>query len=245
MANYYSQHGEDYLLDLMYKDLKNGFFVEVGCIDGRLFSNTLYFEEKGWTGMCVEAHPDYVELIKRNRPKSIVCHCAVGEKDEDDVIFYANRRGSLSTLDPTQEERWRRDFAPYFHGFEEKKVSKRTLTSLFREHGIKNIDILSVDIEGYEVQALRGLDFAQYRPAVIVVETDGASQEKDQDEILLPHGYIKAGRLAGNIFYTLEHSFVERISNVNTTINVIQSRHPLDPGRDTVVKKTIVMKPEK
>ena len=79
MVNYYSQHGEDFLLDRLLSDKKRGFFVEVGCIDGRRFSNTLIFEERGWRGLCVEAHTGYIELLRQNRPNSIVCHCAAGE----------------------------------------------------------------------------------------------------------------------------------------------------------------------
>ncbi len=64
--------------------------------------------------MCVEAHAGYIELLKKNRPNSIICHCAAGEKDEANATFYANARGSLSTLDRSREERWKKDFSGYF-----------------------------------------------------------------------------------------------------------------------------------
>jgi hypothetical protein len=102
-CHFYSQNGEDFILNELLGNKKSGFFVEVGCIDGRRFSNTLLFEQMGWQGLCVEAHADYIEILERNRPNSIIYHGAVGEKDEPNVIFYANSRGSLSTLDRSKE----------------------------------------------------------------------------------------------------------------------------------------------
>jgi len=106
--SYYSQHGEDFILNKIFPN-PNGFFVEVGCIDGLRFSNTLFFEKKGWKGICIEAHTSYIDLIKSNRLNSRVVHCAIGEKDEGIVTFYANARGSLSSLDKTEEERFKKD----------------------------------------------------------------------------------------------------------------------------------------
>src|SRR5665213_2394952 len=146
--NYYSQNGEDFILDLLFKNKKDGFFVEVGCIDGKRFSNTYFFELKGWKGICVEPHLDYYEMLKVNRPNSIIVPSAAGEKDEEEVTFFANARGTLSSLDSTTEERWKRDFAQFFSGFVEQKISKKTLTTIFNDNKVGNIDILSVDVEG-------------------------------------------------------------------------------------------------
>jgi FkbM family methyltransferase len=201
MTNYYSQHGEDYILSEMFKDQKDGFFVEIGCIDGKRFSNTLTFEERGWKGMCVEAHSDYIDLLRKNRPGSLVCHCAVGEKDDDNVPFYANSRGSLSTLDISKEDFYREHYSKYFTGFEEQRVAIRTLTTLFREYEVAAIDIISIDIEGYEIEALKGLDLHRYRPRVILIESDSVEQENQIDEILSPRGYIKFVHVGENIIY--------------------------------------------
>lgn len=167
---YYSQHGEDFILDQIFKDKKDGFYVEVGCIDGRRFSNTLFFEEKGWGGINIEAHPDYIASLKENRPNSEVVHAAVGDHEQESVTFYTNRRGSLSTLDKQQEKIAFRDHGKYFEGFSETKVPMRTLTSIFEDLGVSEIDILSLDIEGGEKDALNGLDFNKYKPKVLVIE---------------------------------------------------------------------------
>ena len=213
MRNYYSQNGEDFLLHKIFQNKPTGFFVEVGCIDGRRFSNSVSFEEIGWKGMCIEAHAGYIELLKKNRPNSVICHCAAAEEDEHDVLFYANARGSLSTLDKSREAEFRDNFGDYFTGFEEQNVRKRRLDSLFAEFGVNKIDFISIDIEGYEVEALKGIDFGKYKPLVIVVESDNLDHKRRIDEILLPVGYYEIAHLKSNIFYSLDKKHALRINN--------------------------------
>lgn len=238
MNKYYSQHGEDALLDLVFKDQKQGFFIEVGCIDGRCFSNTLTFEERGWTGMCVEAHSGYIDMLKKNRPNSIICHCAAGETDED-AIFYANARGSLSTLDKTSETRWKRDYAPYFSGFEEQQVKKVRLNTLLDVYHVEEIDILSLDIEGYEVEALKGLDLSRHRPKVMVIESDSPQHEAQLDEMILPHGYKKSIKLHGNLFYVRDEEMNKTLQEKRLVVQLTRARHPLDNGEDWTESVTV------
>jgi FkbM family methyltransferase len=236
MTRFYSQNGEDIILNELFKDKKEGFFVEIGCIDGRRFSNTLTFEERGWKGLCVEAHVGYIELLKKNRPNSIICHCAVGEQDEDDVTFYANARGSLSSLDGNRESYFREKYDKWFTGFEQQKVKKRSLNSIFRYYNIEKIDILSLDIEGYEVQALKGLNLDHFKPRVFVIEEDNADDEVAIDRILIPHGYSKAYRQAQNVFYlSSEVPFISPDGKIIKAM-LTHTQHPLDDDGDKLVE---------
>ncbi len=238
MNKYYSQHGEDALLDTVFENQKEGFFVEVGCIDGRRFSNTLTFEERGWKGMCVEAHAGYIGLLEKNRPNSIVCHCAAGEACED-AVFYANARGSLSTLDKTSETRWRRDYAPYFSGFEEQQVKKVRLSTLLDTYHISEIDILSLDVEGYEVEAIKGLDLSRHRPKVMIIESDSPQQEEQLDGLILPHRYLKALKYSGNIFYVRDKGLKKLLVGKRQVVQLTHTQHPLDSGGDSLETVTV------
>jgi FkbM family methyltransferase len=238
LGNYYSQHGEDALLDLLFKDQENGFFVEVGCIDGKRFSNTLTFEERGWKGMCVEAHAGYIDLLKRNRPNSVICHCAAGETDEV-AVFYANARGSLSTLDKSQESHFQTNYAPYFSGFEEQQVKKVRMSTLLDANKIYEIDILSLDIEGYEVEAMKGLDLSRHKPKVMVIESDNSQHEAQLDALILPHGYIKSVKLDVNLFYVRDKKMDESLKGKKLIIQLTHTQHPLDSDGDKKVNVTI------
>lgn len=199
---YYSQNGEDFILEKIFNK-NRGYFVEIGCLDGIEFSNTYFFERKGWKGICVEAHSDFIEKLKKNRPNSQVIHCAVGEANKQNVIFYANKGGSLSTLDKSEEQRWRKNYASDFHSFEEQLISMRTLTSIFDELHPSQIDFISIDIEGYEVKALEGLDLVRYRPKVFVIEYKDEAHQKSIQEILFKAEYFYLGKIGCNLFYGL------------------------------------------
>ncbi|MBC7850817.1 MAG: FkbM family methyltransferase [Chitinophagaceae bacterium] len=221
MTKYYGQNGEDFLLDQIFKNKKDGFYVEIGCLDGIEFSNTYYFEKQGWKGLCVEAHQDFIEQLKKNRKGAQIVHCAVGEKDIEQVTFYANKIGSLSTLDKQEEARWEKNYKEFFTGFEEQKVKMQTLTTIFNEQNVPQIDFVSLDIEGYEVKALSGLDLKKYRPRVFVIEYKDEDHKKGIEEILFPAGYKYLGQISCNIFYSIEANDADIIKKDYGKLNVI------------------------
>lgn len=232
---YYSQHGEDLIIDKLINGQEIGFFVEIGCIDGRRFSNTLFLEERGWHGLCVEAHAGYIDALRKNRPNSIICHCAAGECDEE-TTFYANARGSLSTLDKGREKDFERHYAPYFSGFEEQDVKKVRVSTLLDENGINNVDVLSLDIEGYEVEALRGIHFSRHKPTLMIIESDTLWHEASLDSLLFPVGYLKVFRFGGNVFYFLGDRFKSDLFNGALRGAIIHTVHPLDTGNPVEYK---------
>jgi len=238
LRRYYSQQGEDALLDLIFGNQTEGFFVEVGCIDGRRFSNTLTFEERGWKGVCVEAHSGYIKSLKKNRPNSIICHCAAGEADED-AIFYANARGSLSTLDKTKEENFQLNYGSYFSGFEEQHVKKARLSTLLDTHHLGEIDILSLDIEGYEVEAMKGLDLTRHRPKVLVIESDSSQHDAQLDALILPYGYTKSVKLSVNQYYVSDKEMDKALKGKRFTAHITHTQHPLDTDGDKELSVTI------
>ena len=239
--SFYSQNGEDFLLCRVFEGQTQGRFVEVGCIDGRRFSNTLALEELGWDGLCIEAHPDYMDLLRANRPGSAVVHCAVGDRDQSQVTFYANRRGSLSTLKPEMEQHFREHYAPYFSGFEPCTVPLRTLSSLLDEHGIRDIDVLSLDIEGGELDALRGIDFSRHRPRLLVVECLTPQEVLAVESILLPAGYTPGFRVSSNYFYTTEPELLDRVRGQSFHVELLHTQHPLDADGDQRLPVTIAV----
>jgi FkbM family methyltransferase len=240
-VNFYSQHGEDVLLDILFADKRSeGFFVEIGCIDGKRFSNTLTFEERGWKGLCIEAHPGYIDLLTKNRPNSKICHYAVGESDAEEVVFYANSRGSLSTLDQGKEEYFRELYGKWFTGFEPHHVKMRRIDTLLEENDVGDIDIMSLDVEGYEINALKGMSFERWKPKVFLIEADNREDEEQIDAILLPRGYKKIYRLSQNLFYSLI-DIPSHFKKKTITANITHLKHPLDEGGDTSVAITFAL----
>jgi FkbM family methyltransferase len=162
------------IVDNYFQDKKNGFFIETGSCDGIFQSNTFYLEtELNWTGLLIEPNPEYAKECIINRPKSKVYDCALVSSDyeSDHTILYSlASKGAMGTVE--SRGIWKNETeVPIVY----KKVPVRTLTSILEEIQPKEIDLFSLDVEGYELNVLRGLNFKKYKPKVIVVECHGES----------------------------------------------------------------------
>ena len=165
-------------LDIMIEpfiNYRNGFFIEVGANNGLSQSNTRYFEQyKGWRGLLVEAIPKLAEECKKNRPRSIVENFAlVSEEYPFDTIEinYCNLMSVIDNQTLNVEEHLNKGKS-YFpdEGIYSINVPTITLNSLLEKHNIKKIDLFSLDVEDYEAEVLRGIDFDIHRPKFLLIE---------------------------------------------------------------------------
>ena len=160
---------------------RGGVFFEAGANDGLLFSNTAYLERYcGWRGLLVEAIPHkFVECV-RNRPGSIVEHCALVGPDFRDAyveIRYSNLMSyapALTNIDHKEQCCVR---GSDFLIATERKLSDqlffapaRTLKYTFSKHQVRHIDLMVLDLEGAELEALKGLDFSACRVENVLIE---------------------------------------------------------------------------
>ncbi len=99
---------------------------------------------------------------------------------------------------------------------------------------------MSLDIEGYEVEALKGIDFRRFRPLVIVVESDSPKHKKGIEGLLLPAGYLEIAMLGDNVFYSLDERLGAGIKDrVFKDIELTHLAHPLDTDGDKAIRITI------
>lgn len=197
---YYSQNGEDILLWHLFADQPSGIFVDIGAHNGLVLSNTLSFEQQGWTGLCVEAHPVYAKECAANR-KAIVVHAAAGKEDKDGVVFYMTNMGHLSTLDKSLEGYFKSAFKKHFTGFKEVKVPLRTVTTMLDRCKFDHIDFISIDVEGTELDVLQGLDLKRFKPRIILSEAMNQSLERKLIAYLTAQNYIFARKAGYNLFF--------------------------------------------
>src|SRR5579862_2381957 len=135
---------------------REGFFVEVGANDPRSGSQTWLLEENGWRGVLVEPQAALCEKLRRARSRSQVFQAACsGPEREGEALLHIGTHDGVSTL-----EKQRDSHDLQFVGTERVKVT--TLDKVLREAGAGRIDFLSIDVEGHEIEVLRGFDFEKY-----------------------------------------------------------------------------------
>lgn len=170
-----AQHAEDVFLVDYFEGFGPGVFVEIGAYDGIQFSNTYALEQLGWTGLLIEAHPENVERCRKNRPRSIVEHYAIGGPDASGTALFnmvIGRGGDLlSALSPDADHLCR--CLREGEGIRQISVPCIGLGQLLKLHQLPHIDFLSIDIEGGEIEALRGMDFERLRPRLVLLEANG------------------------------------------------------------------------
>jgi FkbM family methyltransferase len=147
---------------------------EAGAHDGVSESNTLVLEgEHGWSGLLVEPVPALAERCRHNRPAAKVEEFALVAEDypADTVEMTAGGlnslvRGARASL--AAERAW--VAADGVKSPSSISVRTSTLSKLLDRNELWTVDLLSLDLEGYEPQALDGLDFTRHRPRFILVE---------------------------------------------------------------------------
>jgi FkbM family methyltransferase len=158
----YSQFNIDlYLIDI-FKDIKNGFFIEAGANDGVNQSNTYLIEKfLGWNGLLVEPNKHSYSKCVSNRNCFIENYALVSCDYKSDSIS-----GDFDSI-YTDESMMGGCTTKHTNNSVAKAIQ---LSKLLTKYNIEKVDFLSIDVEGYELNALNGLDLSIHRPKYILYE---------------------------------------------------------------------------
>ena len=189
--SYYSSNGVDQFLAPILPAV--GYAVDVGANNGTALSNSKHFEDKGWTVLCCEANTwlEKEGMSCRKLWRSV----AVGSKDQDKVVFeiagtypWAAISGMHLRESPgfARPPGWDQMGQPTA----KLEVPMRTLNTLLTEVGFPKLDYLTVDVEGHELEVLKGIDLKIWKPLVIVAECWTADNAKSVINYLTDQGYI-------------------------------------------------------
>lgn len=177
---YYSEIGQDkWLLVRMFPDVTDGFFLDVGSGHGTIGSNTRAAEERGWTGICVDPFPIYMEGRTCKMEREVV-----GSVSGKKVTFFVHEGlgGVGETLGKWKDEAMK---AP---AVELTTVTLREI--LERNRAPTYIHFMNLDIEGAELEALRGIPLDVYRFGAMAIEHNEEEPKRtDIIDYLRRHGY--------------------------------------------------------
>ena len=208
MIKFYSQYKQDeWLYNNHFKNKKTGTFLEIGADDGIDKSNTKFFEELGWKGMCIEASPKRFKLLENNR----TCICenyavsdSIGEVEFMDIAGWG--KGLSGIIGKYDEQHKRRIEGEVRHplnkGREVVTVNTQLLSNLLDKHNINEIDFCTIDTEGGEYDILKTIDFNQYHIKIIIVENN--YNDTKVNGLLMANGYIKIHKLTIDDVYIKE-----------------------------------------
>jgi FkbM family methyltransferase len=169
-----------------------GYFVEVGANEPEKESQSYHLEREGWTGVLIEPQPDLADKLRELRRAQVFeVACSSPERAGSRMTLYVlgpyssfDRNLAVTGLRPEQAI----------------EVPVRTLDSILEEAGApRPLDLLSVDVEGHELDVLRGFDFARWQPRLILLEDHVTSLDKHR--FLTRAGYRLMRRTGLNGWY--------------------------------------------
>jgi FkbM family methyltransferase len=209
----YSQCGEDQILnDNIFKNKRNGIFLEMGALDGVLYSNTKFFEDSlGWTGILIEPNPVQFELLKKNRPNCKLYNNLVSDIDDElDFRYFLDGHAAVSGVKDSLAESHKKAWFdnPEFGCLPQaiQKMKPRTLTDIIKDSGVSHIDFFSLDVEGHELNVLKSYDFSVPIDIILIETIDEKKTENYQcAEILIRKGFRKIGNIGCNDVYRHRH----------------------------------------
>ena len=181
-----------------YVDFDQGFFVELGANDGVTQSNSLYFElKRNWRGVLIEPSPHNFQKCVANRGlnNSIFCNACVGFEYKDKYVdmIDANLMSISNNLDlDLSNKKFHIEQAKKYFKNNEKVcpygAKSRTLNDILDEaKAPHNIDFLSLDVEGAELEVLKGVNFKKYNFKYLLIEVRDL---KRMQSFLKTHNYF-------------------------------------------------------
>jgi len=155
-----------------------GTFVEVGAAGPEYLSMSMHFRENNWNIIAIEPNPDFCKLHQEKGYE--VLQYACGDHDQDDVEFFvvdsqgADYLGGKVSYESFSSLGIKESYSNLKKDINSKKITVqlRRLDTILETHApdVKEIDIVSVDVEGWELEVLDGLDISKYGPKVMIIE---------------------------------------------------------------------------
>ena len=202
----YSHSKEDEILQTLLTS-PTGFYIDVGSGRPISGSNTFVFYRKGWRGICIDPISLNIRLFNLFRPKDKILQALVGLASKP-VDFWEFDPYEYSTANKAVAERVMENAD--FRLLKTSKLITVSLSSLISLVPRNVSTLLSIDVEGHEMEVLESNDWELFRPTVICVEewqsTFDSLGESEIQLYLSIRGYKKVAYIGVSSIYLNQNS---------------------------------------
>lgn len=217
---FYAQTGEDLMLrTLASQYLQAGTFtyLDIGCNDARHYSTSYSAYLAGSRGLVIDLNPSFANSFKRERPNDLFV-CAAISDVRTQVVLYEFAINEVNTIDAEQALKW----AGYWRSLGKRTIQSVTLVQLLLDNNIQlKFDVLMMDVEGHELQVLRGADLDSLAPKIIICEIhDLDIYELDKNPVvsyLHAHRYRLVSYATMNAYFVRADIFEHKVGQQQTS----------------------------
>lgn len=213
----HAQNGED-LQIAYYVGAKNGAtYIDVGCLWPQEHSNSYFFYERNGHGLCIDPNPTVAPSWAVERPRDVFLNCGIASARAE-LPYYVHGNPVFNTFSPKLSEERSAEA-------ERRKGSQRagrllteirpipvmTLDEAVEQAGAVDrfdgqLDFLSIDAEGFELDVINGFSFGELRPKLVVAEHVRRRSERRPPEdaplvqAIVAHGYWLVGSTGHDVY---------------------------------------------
>ena len=162
----YSFGGVDLLVNHFFRNQKKGIYLDIGCYHPINGSNTYLLYKKGWSGINIDLDESSIDMFNNFRRNDFNKQVAVSDYKGIITLYTHHKRSAVQTVNQKNAERME------VNGLKKIEIKCDTINSIIENSKFSNkkIDLLSIDIEGHELTALRTFDFSKYEPKLVIIE---------------------------------------------------------------------------
>lgn len=220
-----SQFAEETIIFDILEGIDAGVFVEAGAYDGMNLSTTYALEQAGWRGLLIEPNEKNANLCRERRLNSKVENCALGNMEASGFIEFtlaeSDEGSPLSYVGADQKhiERCKQaDCRISTH-----KVVFTNLSSLLDKNGFERVDFLSLDVEGMELDVLRGFEILKFKPRLAMIELQFDHRDEAVTNYMKENGYTPIVKKECNLFFVpseLEQELTDKLFQYDNRVKL-------------------------
>ena len=158
----YSGHAQDLIVNHFFRNKNKGIYIDVGCYHPYNGNNTKLLYDRGWSGINIDLDFHTIDFFNFIRKRDENINIAISEKEGEKDLYFFHNRSAINSLSEIRKKEAK----------EIRRIKTKTLNSIIENSKFKDekINLLSIDVEGHEIEVLRSIDFNKYFPEMIIIE---------------------------------------------------------------------------
>ena len=158
----FSGGAQDLIINYFFKDKKKGIYIDVGCYHPYNGSNTKLLYDKGWSGINIDLDFHTIDFFNFVRKRDENINIAISDTEGEKDLYFFHNRSAINSLSEIRKKEAK----------EIRKIKTKTLNSVFENSKFKNekINLISIDVEGHEIEVLKSINLEKYAPEMVVIE---------------------------------------------------------------------------
>ena len=166
----YSGGAQDLIINYFFRNKKKGVYIDVGCYHPYNGNNTMLLYNRGWSGINIDLDSHTIDFFDYVRKRDENINIAISEQEGEKNLYFFHNRSAINSLSEIRKN----------NAKEIRKIQTKTLNSVIKNSKFKNekINLLSIDVEGHEIELFKGFDIRRWRPKLVLLEDHVTTQDK-------------------------------------------------------------------